>query len=89
MVTNENAQNDTDRATEHVYLSLLRDAPVWRKAAMIDSLTRTCQELAIAGIRIRHPHATEREILMRFAALWLDRELMTRMFDWDPVREGY
>jgi len=26
---------------------------------------------------------------MHLAALWLDRELMMRVFNWDPVRQGY
>jgi hypothetical protein len=89
MILTDKMLNDTDEATEQVYLELLRDAPPWRKAAMIDSLIRTCRELAIAGIRMRHPDATERGILMRLAALWLDRELMIRVFHWDPEREGY
>jgi len=74
---------------EREYLRLLREAPPWRKAAMVESLTRACQDLAETGIRLRHPGASEREIVMRQAALWLDRELMVRLFDWDPAREGY
>jgi hypothetical protein len=81
--------NDTDKGAEQAYVKMLREAPPWRKAAMVDSLTRTCQELAAAGIRMRHPEATEKEIRLRLAALWLDRELMIRMFNWDPAREGY
>jgi hypothetical protein len=89
MITMNRAPNDTDKKAELVYVKLLREAPPWRKAAMIDSLTRACQELAVAGIRMRHPNASEREILMRVASLWLDRNLMVRLFNWDPAREGY
>jgi hypothetical protein len=81
--------NDTSKEAEQVYLKLLREAPPWRKAAMVDSLSRSCQELAAAGIRLRHPNASEREVRMRLAALWLDREVMMRVFHWDPEREGY
>jgi hypothetical protein len=56
---------------------------------MVNSLTKTCQELAVAGIRLRHPNASEREIRMRLAALWIDQELMIRVFGWDPKSEGY
>lgn len=80
--------NDTDAQAERVYLRLLREAPSWRKAAMIDALTQSCQELAAAGVRMRHPGASTCEIRMRVAALWLDRETMVRAFDWDPAREG-
>jgi hypothetical protein len=55
----------------------------------VNSLTRACQELAVAGIRLRHPNAPEREIRMRLAALWIDREVMIRVFGWDPQSEGY
>jgi hypothetical protein len=89
MIPDDKAPNDTDWETEQVYLKLLRETPVWRKAEMVDSLTRACQELAAAGIRMRHPNASEREISLRLAALWLDRELMIRVFNWDPAREGY
>ena len=80
---------DTDREAEQVYIRLLREAPLWRKAAMVDSLTRACQQLAVAGIRIRYPNTSEEEIRMRLAALWLDRELIMRVFHWDPAHEGY
>ena len=89
IMTGENVPNDTDKDTERIYLKMLREAPAWRKAAMVDSLTRACGELAVAGIRMRHPDISEKEIRMRVAALWLDRDLMMRLFHWDPVREGY
>jgi len=89
MIPVEKVPSDTDKETEQTYLRLLREIPLWRKAAMVDSLTRACQELAIAGIRMRHPNASEKEVLMRLAALWLDRELMIRVFNWDPAHEGY
>jgi hypothetical protein len=85
----ENVPNDTDKETERIYLKLLREAPAWRKAAMVDSLTRACRELAVAGIRMIHPNISEKEIHIRVAALWLDRDLMMRMFNWDPACEGY
>jgi hypothetical protein len=83
------ALNDTSKEAERVYLRLLKEAPPWRKAAMVDSLTRSCQELAAAGIRMRHPNASDREIRLRLAALWLDRDVMMNVFHWDPEQEGY
>lgn len=89
MATSQQVPNDTSKESEQAYLKLLREAPPWRKAAMVNSLTRACQELALAGIRLRHPNASEKEIRMRLAALWIDREVMIRVFDWDPKSEGY
>jgi len=45
-------------------------------------------EIASAGIRRRYPSAAEEEIRMRLAALWLDREIMKKVFGWDVAREG-
>lgn len=41
------------------------------KVHSVTSLTRTVQELALAGIRMRHPRASERECLLRLAVLKL------------------
>ena len=81
--------SDTAAAAEREYLRMLREAPSWRKAAMVDALTKSCRELARSGVRMRYPGAGEREIRMRVASLWLDRETMIRAFDWDPAREGF
>jgi len=81
--------NDTSKEAEQAYLKLLRAVPLWRKAAMVETLTKACQELAVAGIRMRYPNASENEIRMRLAALWLDREMMVAMFSWDSKLEGY
>ena len=89
MITSDKALNDTSIDAEKAYLKLLREVPLWRKAAMVNSLTKACQELAIAGIRMRHPNASDMEIMMHLAALWIDREMMVRIFDWDPILEGY
>jgi hypothetical protein len=85
----DKAPNDTSKEAELVYLKLLRETPLWRKAAMVNSLTQSCQELALAGVRMRYPHASEKEIRMRLAALWLSRDVMMRVFHWDPEHEGY
>ena len=89
MIAAGKVPSDTSKEAEQVYLKLLREVPLWRKAAMVNSLTKACQELAIAGIRMRHPNASEKEILMRLSALWLDRAMMVRVFNWDPQLEGY
>jgi hypothetical protein len=81
--------SDTSPEAERIYIELLREAPPWRKAAIIESLTRACQELAVSGIHMRFPRAGVKEIRMRLAALWMDRDTMMRVFGWDPEREGY
>jgi hypothetical protein len=89
MISAGKAPKDTSKEAEQAYLKMLRKVPLWRKVAMIDSLTKACQEMAVAGIRMRHPNASEEEIKIRLAALWLEREIMIRIFHWDPALEGF
>lgn len=39
-------------------------------------------ELARAGERMRHPEASEREVFLRAASQWLDRDSMIRAHGW-------
>jgi hypothetical protein len=60
------------------------------KARIVADLNRAVRELAASRIRSRYgPDLPERELRLRLAALWLDRETMIRAFGWDPEREGY
>jgi hypothetical protein len=45
--------------------------------------------VALARIRKQRGSIPERELRLRLASLWLDRETMIRVFRWDPEREGY
>jgi hypothetical protein len=44
--------------------------------------------MALAGLRARHPQASERELRLRLAAQRLGRPLMIAAFGWDPERPG-
>jgi hypothetical protein len=72
-----------------------RQIEAWRamtpaaKLHLVSELVRATEELALAGVRLRHPGASEREQRLRLAALRLDRETLVRWLDWDPEREGY
>jgi hypothetical protein len=81
--------SDTDKQTEEVYLKLLRKTPLWRKAEMVGALTQACRDMSAAGIRLRHPNATEYEVRMRLASLWLSRDQMIHVYNWDPELKGY
>jgi hypothetical protein len=80
---------DTDEAIERYLFDRLRALPPWRKADMVSSSTRAACELAIAGLRERHPAASTEELRKRFAALVLGRETAVALFGWDPEREGW
>lgn len=50
------------------------------KAAKVASLTATTHAVALAGLRLAHPHDTERELKLRLASRYIDRDLLERAF---------
>ncbi len=76
---------DTSREAEEVLFAAYRrmtPAEKWQKVA---DLTRTARMFALAGLRMRHPKATERELLLRLASTYIDRKTMIAAFGWDPA----
>lgn len=59
------------------------------KLDQVRQLNLGVQQLALARIRSAHPAAGERELRLRLASLWLDRETMLRVFDWDIRARGW
>ena len=63
-----------------------RQAEGWRamtaadKAALISGLSQAAYDLALAGIRHRHPGASPREHVLRLAILTLGRDLAGRAY---------
>ena len=80
---------DTDEATDRYLFERLRALPSWRKAAMLSAATRAASELAMAGLRQRHPAASDAEMRKRFTALTLGRDVSIELFNWDPHLEGW
>ena len=66
---------DTSPAMERLQIDLWRRMTPLDKARAVTQLTRATQELARAGIRQRHPHASERECRLRLAVLKLGPRL--------------
>ena len=58
------------------------------KLARVEALNETALQFAAARVRREHPNISERELRLRLASLWLDRETMIRAFDRDPERRG-
>jgi len=52
------------------------------KAARVVELTQAACTLSLAGLRARHPHATEPDLLLRLAALRLGAETVRRAYGW-------
>ena len=71
---------DSSPAAERVQVDLWRRMTVPDKVRTVTSLTRTAQELALAGIRMRYPGASEGECLLRLAVLKLGPRLAVRAY---------
>ena len=79
---------DTHEVAEQFLIEKLRNWPAWRKAEQVTALTQACQQMALIGLRRRYPQADEKELKLRLAALWLDRETMMKVYAWDPEEMG-
>jgi hypothetical protein len=80
---------DTSREAEELQFAHWRGLTPAQKARIVAGLTRMTNQLARAGIRVRHPGATDRGVELRLMALRVDRTTMIKFFNWDPEREGY
>jgi hypothetical protein len=81
---------DTPPEIEEIVLERYRQMTPQEKIAIVQGLNRTVMLMALAGIRMRHGTGLpEREVQLRLAALWLDRETMIKVYGWDPEVEGY
>jgi hypothetical protein len=81
--------SDTDPEAERILIQLARDTPAWKKCEQIVEAIKTSRELAMAGLRARYPDAGPNELRLRLAALVLDRDIVMRVYGWDPEVEGY
>ncbi len=80
--------SDVRREVEAIVVEGWRRMSAAQKVQQVRQLTRTCRQFSLAGIRDRHPTASEEEVRLRLASFWLDRETMIRLFDWDPDVRG-
>jgi hypothetical protein len=81
--------NDTSPAAERIILEGYRSMPGYRKLRQVTALTQLAQRMALTRIREQYRPASEKEERLRLAALWLPRETMIRLFNWDPEEKGY
>ena len=81
--------SDTDAEAERILIELARVTPAWKKCEQIVSATMTGRDLAMAGLKLRYPKASETELRRRLAAQVLDRDIVMRVYGWDPEVEGY
>ncbi|PWB74148.1 MAG: hypothetical protein C3F15_08300 [Holophagae bacterium] len=71
---------DTDRKAERVLVEIMRALPAWKKLALLDDACATARALALAGLRARHPQASEDALHRMLMGLLLGDEIATRVW---------
>ena len=80
---------DTDEKSDRLLFELYGQLTPVERIRMVWDLGQACDGRACIGIRQRYPDATEREVELRLAALKYGRDLMVRVFAWDPEERGW
>ena len=80
---------DTHPKIQRILIEGYRKMTPQQKMKRVTELTKSIQQLALARIRKQYGDISEREQHLRLASLWLDREIMIKVFDWDPIEKGY
>lgn len=70
---------DTTPAAERVLIDGYRRMSPARKAGQVSSLTQAVQQLALARLRAESPEASDQQLRLELAALWLPKELLERV----------
>jgi hypothetical protein len=58
------------------------------RARSVSQVTLYVNELAMAGLRHRHPSASEDELQLRRAVIRIGEDLVARAYDWHAPRNG-
>ena len=72
--------NDTSGDAAEVQARVLRAMPASRKIALVEDANRTARRLALAGIGLRFPGASEAERLRMLMDILLGAELAERVY---------
>ena len=78
------AADDTDPRVHDFQIRGYRAMDAAQKFRLIDDMWNTDRELALAGLRARHPDADEAEIQRLMAVLFLGSELAERIYGAAP-----
>ena len=72
--------SDTSLEAERAQVEMWRKMSPLEKVRTVTEISRAVQELSLAGIRLRHPEASERECLLRLAIIKLGRQLACEVY---------
>ena len=79
---------DTRPEIERLQIEEMRQAPAWRKLAMVGQLNDTVRALALSGLRQRNPLASPEALRRMLADLLLGEELAARVYGPIPDSGG-
>ena len=71
---------DTTPDIEAILFQRYREMPAWQKMSLLADLNRSARELALSGLRRRHPNATPEELKRRLADMILGEELAAKAY---------
>lgn len=71
---------DTNPDAERVQIEIFRRMPAWRKVQLVEDANQVSRQLALAGLKQRHPEAGPDELRRRLLGLFLGEELATQVY---------
>jgi hypothetical protein len=71
---------DTSLDAEDVLLAIYRRMPVWRKVELVEDANRTARQLAMCGLRSRHPDEPPSRLRRRLLGLVVGEETALRLY---------
>jgi hypothetical protein len=74
------ALSDTHPRIAALQIELMRSMPPWKKLAMVADLNSAVRQLAVAGIRLRHPEADAQQVRRMLADLMLGEQLASKVY---------
>jgi hypothetical protein len=75
---------DTTERADELQFELLRAMTPQQRGEIFTALTLAVQDLAMAGMRLRFPNATDDELRLRLAVQRLGRDVVKRVWGWSP-----
>jgi hypothetical protein len=72
--------SDTHPKIKALQIDLLRKATPERKLEMMAELNASARMLALSGLRVRYPQASERELQRRLAGLLLGEKVASKVY---------
>ena len=72
--------SDTSADAESVMIGVYASMPAWRKLELVDDAIRTSRQLAMIGLRSRHPNAAPALLRRRLLGLVLGEDMACRVY---------